>query len=96
MKTKIFTIRDQKLNAFNNPFTAPTADAVVRQLASDIREKNGDLGKYPEDFDLYELGEFDPESGTIATFQAPKHLTSMLALKPLDGVQKAGNPISNG
>lgn len=86
MKSKIFCLRDQKIGIYDRPFPAPTKEAVFRQLADDVTSGKGDLAKYPGDFDVYEIGMYDSETGVMTGYPAPQHLTSCLAFK-LDNVQ---------
>lgn len=80
MKSSLFSIRDQKVGVFNNPFIAPNVNAIIRQFGDAVANKDGDLGKYPQDFDLYEVGSFNPETGVIDAYGQPKHVFSCVAL----------------
>jgi hypothetical protein len=81
MKNKIFTMRDQKLGYYERPFACPTDKAAMRELQSEVEAGNGSAGKYPADWDLYEIGTFDIESGIIRGYDTPKHITSALAFE---------------
>lgn len=83
MKIKLFTIRDQKLNQYQKPFGAPTVEAVAREIKSAVERGEGDVGRYPEDHDIYQIGEFDHDTGVLIPLKAPLHITSCLAFKPL-------------
>ena len=76
MKSKLYCIRDQKIGAFAQPFPGETEGAVLRGLKAAIDGGQGDIAKYPTDFDLYELGEFDPETGVITSNAIPRHVTN--------------------
>jgi len=81
MKSKLFCIRDQKIGIFQEPFPCPTDKAALRSLEAAVQQGQGDLGKFPGDFDLYEIGNYDPETGTVEAYKQPKHLTSCLAFE---------------
>ncbi len=59
MKLKIFTVYDTKALAYLPPFFLPNelmAKRVFGDMADDI---NHQFGKHPEDYSLYEMGDFD-------------------------------------
>ena len=63
MKIKAYALKDILVEAFNAPFYAPN-DRVAQRVCSDVASDPETLiGKHPEDFDLYLLGEFDDHSG---------------------------------
>lgn len=83
MNSKLYCIRDQKIGSFADPFPSPTPEVALRSLKTAVETGNSDVAKYPEDFDLYEIGAFDSETGTILAYPQPKHLSSCLAFKKL-------------
>ena len=89
MKSKLFCVRDQKIGAFNEPFPCVTEGAALRSFQSAVEAGDGDVGKYPADFDLYCIGEFDREAGIVLPYSQPKHLVSGLAFskKPEDNIK---------
>lgn len=96
MKSKLFCVRDQKIGSFAEPFSSPTADAAMRALKQAVEAQTSDVGRYPEDFDLYEIAVFNPESGTLEAYSQPKHLTSALAFKRVDSISKSVENKLNG
>lgn len=62
---KVFAIRDVKSEGFFPPVTAPTRGAAVRDLVYSITQSASPMSKYPEDYDLYELGEFNESTGEL-------------------------------
>ena len=63
MIQKVFGVRDSKAMAFLQPFFSASTGAAVRAFADTINEGNNQLSKHPEDYLLFELGEFDDNSG---------------------------------
>jgi len=63
----IFTIRDQALNEFGNPFCARTIPEAVRIFLDEARNPESQLHKHPEDFTLHHLGMFNAETGLFET-----------------------------
>lgn len=68
---KIVAVRDRALDAFGQPFFIPSNGAAIRSFQDEINNKDSELYKHPDDYDLYELGEYDDNTGTLA--QGPEH-----------------------
>lgn len=72
---KIFTVRDTKVNAFDSRLLVQkTTDEALRTFQSIAQDQNTMVGKYPNDFALFELGEFDDASGSFFIHPAPINL----------------------
>lgn len=81
MQLKIFSIRDAKGETYNTPFFQKThgeAERTFRELANDEKSM---ICKYPDDFDLYCVGEFDTETGNIISLPTPQHLIKGVNVK---------------
>lgn len=78
MKMKIFSIKDSKANAFQQPFFERTEGTATRALAQTMKEKNN-FSEYAEDYDLYQIGEFNDDTGKIEAM-VPKHISSLAAI----------------
>lgn len=63
---KIYAIRDSKMEAFNRPFVLPADGAAIRAFQDEINNKDSELSKHPEDYDLYCVGIWNEETGIIA------------------------------
>lgn len=65
MILKAFSLRDTKGETFGAPIFVPTEGVMIRllpQLASDQRT---DLGKFPDDFLLYSIGEYNTATAVM-------------------------------
>lgn len=80
MKLKIFSVRDQKADAFITPFMLPTVDMAVREFSGCVRDASHQFGRFKEDFSLWEVAEFDVESGKVTALAEPKHLLSAITV----------------
>lgn len=81
MKLKIFALRDQKTDAFMNPIAMQTPGQLVRNLQDEMnKDKDGLLNQHASDFELFEVGDFDTETGTL-TGHAPKSVILLQDLK---------------
>lgn len=71
MKQQLFAIKDTALNSFLQVFQAPTTGAANRAFADGVNDNQTPMNKHPEDYELYELGTWDQDSGLIEP-QTPK------------------------
>lgn len=74
MKLKMFTIRDSKAEIFNTPFYAHTHGEAERQFQRLAKDQTSMLSQFPEDYDLYHVGEYDDQTGKIETHDSPQHM----------------------
>jgi len=72
---------DNKTQVFCAPFVAITQAAALRDFAYAANDKSTSVGKYPTDYTLYLIGEFDDETGKLTAPATPQHLIKGVALK---------------
>lgn len=85
MKKKLFAVHDAKIGLYAEPFFLLTTADAVRGWITVSNDQNTQIGKYPEDFTLFELGEYDDETGVVANHQVPLSLGLALNYrKPVD------------
>lgn len=61
-----YAIRDTKAEAFTRPpFFAPNKGVVGRAFSGMVNDPSTEIGKYPADFTLFEIGEFDETTGVL-------------------------------
>lgn len=65
MKMKMFAIHDSKAEAFNVPFTLPNEALAVREFTALVNSPDSQIGQFPEDYTLFQVGEYDTQSGKI-------------------------------
>lgn len=70
MIKKLVAIRDTKTDTFFDPQTVRHTMAFIRQLQDDINSPNlpanslaDTMSKHPDQFEVYELAEWDDETG---------------------------------
>lgn len=76
MKYVIVSVRDRAANAFGRPFFVATRGQAIRSFSDEVntkREGNA-LQAHPEDFDLYELGVFDEDTGQFENNHVPTQI----------------------
>lgn len=67
----IYGINDEPAEAFFNPFIARTNAEAHRSFGDSINDPQGNLGKHPSHFALYQLGTYDPSNGYIDGLKKP-------------------------
>lgn len=67
----MFGIYDLKAEHFFAPFFERSEDTAIRALATQFGDDSM-LARYPEDFVLYKLAKFDPESGSVSECERVK------------------------
>jgi hypothetical protein len=81
---KMFSIRDQKGEVFHSPFFKNTMGEAERDFHTSVNDEKTMLNKYPEDFDLYYMGEYDNTEGKFAPLDTPQHMTKAVSVKRTD------------
>lgn len=65
MIMQVFAIKDRALNAFLQPFFAPTIGAAIRAFSDGINDPQHAMNSHPDDYDLWHLATWDDASGTF-------------------------------
>lgn len=71
MKLKSFAVWDEKAQCYLQPSFHPTKGLAIRQFTDIINQPDNPINKYPADFTLFEIGEYDNESGKLLPHPAP-------------------------
>lgn len=80
MILKMYTIRDAKIGAFRAPFFQNTHGEAERSFMTAVNDPQSQLHAYPEDFDLYYLGDYDDQSGTFQGLDTPQHVAKAITV----------------
>lgn len=62
---KAFAIYDAKAEAYMTPFFCQTVGLAIRQMEGVVSNPELSVSQYPEDFTLFEIGSYDPQTGTL-------------------------------
>jgi len=76
-----YVIKDVKLSLYMTPFFCPSETHAVRSVAQSLSLPNMQLNHFAEDFELYELGEYDDITGKFKAHDNIKFITSVMAIK---------------
>lgn len=75
----IFTVYDNKAQAFGNPFLMENKSTAIRAFTFAANDKTNDIGRYPEDFTLFYMGQFNDADASIEHVQ-PTAIAYALAM----------------
>lgn len=81
MLHKMYSVRDSKGEIFHPPFYQKTHGEAERTFNKLVHDDKSMIAQYPDDFDLYYLGEYDDQSGKISSLNTPQHITKAVMLK---------------
>lgn len=70
----VFSIYDQAVKAFAQPFFSPTKGSAIRAFGDAVRDEKGPFGRHRADYILFFLGEFDDVSGSFRSPAAPEKI----------------------
>lgn len=69
---KLFSVYDKKAMFFDSPFCVENGVQAARAFDQAVNDPRSTLSKYPADFALYYLGEFDSVSGAFIVSDIPR------------------------
>ena len=84
MKHMVFTIYDTKAKAYLTPFFMPAEGMAIRTFSDCVQDPNHQFGKHPEDFNLFNIGDYYDETGELIA-QTPELVRSGLSLVEPEG-----------
>lgn len=90
MILKVFSIRDAKAGVFFNPFYKTSHGEAERDFHHAVNDDKTTLNRYPEDFDLYYLGQYDDNTGKFESLDTPLHVKK--AIQCFENKQKDVSP----
>ena len=77
MKLNICSVKDRAADAFGRPMFVPSTGVAIRSFSDELNRNDADnqLFNHPDDFDLYEFGVFDDNTGLFDLYDQPKLLS---------------------
>lgn len=67
MKLLIFSMFDSAAKAFTQPFFVQTEGSAIRIFQNQINQKDSITCKYPDQFTLFRIGEFEDNDASIVS-----------------------------
>jgi len=81
MQLKAYSIRDLKSEVFNTPFFQKTHGEAERNFRTLVNDPKSTIASFPEDYDLFYIGDYEDNTGTLLPLQIPHHITSANAVR---------------
>lgn len=81
MVLRVYSIRDAKAEVFNTPFYQKTHGEAERNFRTLVNDGKSTVNQFPEDFDLYYLGQYDDNEGKFECLDTPQHVIKAIQLK---------------
>ncbi|WNK12678.1 MAG: nonstructural protein [Microvirus sp.] len=85
MKLKVYSVHDKAVNAYMQPFYCRSKGEAIRSFTEACSDGKSNFCKYPLDYLLVELGEFDDSSGLFES-REPMRIVSATEVRPDDEV----------
>lgn len=64
-KLLVFSVRDQKAEAYLRPFMTETKGLAVRTFSDSVNDPQSPMHKHADDYTLFHVGEFDQITGEL-------------------------------
>ena len=80
---ELYAIHDRKVGIYNTPSFSRSLIDVQRSITTVLEDKNSNLRRFHEDFEIYRLGTFDENTGVL-TANKPLLICGVTALLPRD------------
>lgn len=81
MILKIFTVFDSKAEAYLPPFFLGSTGLAIRSFTDTVNGTDNNIAQHPEDYTLFELGEYDDANAIINQYSTPKSLGVAIEFK---------------
>ena len=73
-KVILFAVRDGKGETYGTPFVKASRGEAERTFTQLRRDKSTVVAQFPEDFDLFEIGEYEADTGKVTGYDSPRHM----------------------
>lgn len=74
MKLKVFSVYDSKVQCYAQPFMLRSKGEALRGWQDAVNDQTTNLYRHSGDFSLFEIAEFDDQTGVITMHQAKVNL----------------------
>lgn len=74
MLLKVFAVYDNAAQFYDRPFYEVSKGSAIRAFTDAVNDSNTAISKHPQDFVLFELGEYDTSSASFTLSPAPASL----------------------
>jgi hypothetical protein len=81
---RVYSVRDSKSEEFHLPFFDTKDASAERSFRMAVNDPKTKFHSNPEDFDLYQIGEYDTEKGELKKEDSPQHIIKAIhCVKPI-------------
>lgn len=94
MKHLLFSIYDSKAETFYKPIPDISVGSMLRNFQELSNDKNTVVGKHPEDFTLFQIGEWDDDKGEVIMLESKVSLG--MAIQYVDSKPSFNEEINKG
>ena len=91
MKTKAFAVYDSKVKNYTKPLYQRNAAEAIRGFEEECNNPESKINKFPSDFTLFEIGEYDDETAVLTSEPAPISLGNALQYIKQQNIQNVTN-----
>lgn len=77
----MYTVHDKAAKAYLPPFTAPSERDAVSSFQEAANDPKSNINRYPADFTLLQIAEWDEREGVLTKLSEPKILGNATAFK---------------
>lgn len=74
MILRAYSVRDSKANMYNIPYFAKSEGEATRTFDKLRHDPQSIVCSYPDDFDLFYIGDYDDQEGTLKPLPTPMHI----------------------
>ena len=73
---KVFSVFDKKAAVYCNPFVSHSRQVAMRDLEAAVMDPNSQLNKFSSDYELYELGSWNEDTGGMELYPSPEFVVN--------------------
>ena len=84
MRHRAFCIFDQKAKAYMTPFFMSEVGMATRSFTDMVNKEDHPLASHPEDYVLFEVGQFDDTTGLLSAYDGPELVVTALQVVRTD------------
>jgi hypothetical protein len=74
MIVKVYSVYDSKAKTWEQPQFVVNKGAAARSWYDLVNQQNTQYNKHPEDYTLYEIGQWDDQAGIVTTYEKKESL----------------------
>lgn len=84
MLLNAYSVYDRKTLTYSPPFFQSADGAAARMLQDLVMDTNTNIGRHPNDFVLFNIGQYDDQKGALLPISPLVHVVDAIALVPAE------------